>query len=101
MSYFKEPERKNTKPLSDLDRVFSIFVEINNTSDEWDIHDNIVKAIKLHFGDFNGKYAPMIQELYEKIKGEPKVPMGYVTKEEEPILKQFVETTDKFKKLKI
>ncbi len=75
MTYFKE-EVKNikSKTLSELDRVFFTFIEINNTDDRMLAHDYIIKAIRIVCGEITSDNSKYIQQVYDRYYGEPNVP---------------------------
>lgn len=75
MNYFKEEVKKiENKTLSELDRVFFTFIDINNTEDRMLAHDYIIRAIRIVCGEINQNNSKYIQEVYDRYYGEPRVP---------------------------
>lgn len=76
MSYFKLTPNSN-KTLSIVDEVFSIFLSINSSSDEMNIYDDIIRAIKKYYNiqEFNEEYVDLMDELAQRVFKEPVVPI--------------------------
>lgn len=83
MSYFLDNTEPEKRTLSNIDKVLLVFNEIHSTEDKWKIHDEIIYSIKKVFGDLDENNYEMIQEVYEKIFGEPNVPNINMDKKEE------------------
>lgn len=75
MSYFKD-KSKTTKTASDLDAVFSIFLDINDSKDHITMSDNIILAIKEHYkiSEFTEEYMPIFEQINDRIFKDPIVP---------------------------
>jgi len=76
MSYFKLKPNSN-KTSSTADEVFSIFLSINSSSDEMNIYDDIIRAIKKYYNtqEFNEDHVDLMDELAQRVFKEPVVPI--------------------------
>lgn len=99
--YFNEKKTELKKQMSEFDSLFSVFLDINNTQDAFDIHDNVIKAIRQYYGTFNPEHVELIQTIIEKYLGEARVEGATLTEEVEEIKKPSIETSSKFKRVKI
>jgi hypothetical protein len=81
VSYFKD-KLKTTKSSSDLDGVFSIFLDINDSKDHIIMSDNIILAIKEYYKveEFTEEHMPIFEQINDRIFKDPVVP-NLITKE--------------------
>lgn len=96
MSYFK-PSTSINKTSSVMDEVFSIFLDINDETDEMKIYDNVIRAIKQYYktDEFKTEYSDILEKIIDKIFREPIVPNIIKQPNTQPIIKQ---RDNKFKK---
>ena len=99
--YFGKQDAKQIKTVSEFDTVFSIFLEMNDTKDSFEIHDNVIKAIRKYYGDFSGDHVDMVQEIIEKYLGEARVEGMSQVEETKEVKKLPIETSSRFNKVKI
>jgi hypothetical protein len=88
MSYFKFSDNKIK--TSSVDEVFSIFLDINDSTDEMQIYDNIIRAIKQYYNlqDFKEEHTDLLEQIIDKIFKEPNVPHIIKQPKKTPEIKQ-------------
>lgn len=83
MTYFVKKDNIK-KASSPADEVFSIFLTINNSSDEMDMYDDIIRSIKKYRRrDFIEDDVELLTIVSDMIFGTPNVPEN-VNKVEKP-----------------
>ena len=78
-----------------------MFLELNDTQDSFDIHDNVIKAIRKYYGYFNETHVDLIQIIIERFLGEAVVTGVSPVEDKKETKPNVMETSSKFSKVKI
>ena len=74
MTYFSR-HSSSKKTLSDVESVFSIFLDINDSPDYMEMSNNIILAIKKYRNrDFNEDDVQLLSDVSDKVFGTPSLP---------------------------